>query len=380
MAKILVVTYTNSLDNYGQVLQYYATQEYLKSRGHDVSVHFDKSSFLTLCKRKIKQLKDILAVLIKGDNSKTVGIDKRSHVSEDDEKQQLLYKWQESIERTEKLHPRKFSVFKKKNFNIKYCPFSKLSKLHLDACVVGSDQTWSGIWGYYFLNWAPAGAKRIALAPSVGHKVYSKNEIAEAHVLLEKFDLITVREDNGVDFCKEAGRNDAIKILDPTFLLTSSEYLKIEKNHKQQSPFILLYLLGGEIEVKVEEIYSFAKRENLDVVYVASQGREDDYPKYYAEVGEWLSLIRDAKYVFTNSFHGMALSLIYHKNFLVFPLVGIMKGMNGRINDLSSILSLNNIYKNSLDAVKNSINYGFVDSIINKNRGVLSDELQKLNL
>lgn len=380
MAKIVVVTYTNALDNYGQVLQYYATQVYLEGRGHNVFVHYEGSSFLNTFKKKLKRIVNCYTSKPFFQKIELSPTDSSNLSEEEKEKQILFAKWQEVIERTEKLHSRRFKEFKKQHFHIKRCALSKLHNLHLDACVVGSDQTWSGIWDYFFLDWAPKGAKRIAIAPSVGHKVYSRNEIEKARVYLEKFDLITVREENGVEFCKEAGRDDAIKILDPTFLLSSADYAEIEKKHNQQTPYVLLYLLGGEIGIDVSEIYSFANKEGLDVVYVASQGREDDYPKYYAEVGEWLSLIHDAKYVFTNSFHGMAFSLIYHKPFLVFPLVGIMKGMNGRIYDLSHIMSLNKVYNGNLEAVKDEIDYDYVNYIVDKNKETLSENLKKINL
>ena len=35
MAKIGIITFNSTIDNYGQILQYLATQEYLKSLGHD---------------------------------------------------------------------------------------------------------------------------------------------------------------------------------------------------------------------------------------------------------------------------------------------------------------------------------------------------------
>jgi hypothetical protein len=37
--------------------------------------------------------------------------------------------------------------------------------------------------------------------------------------------------------------------------------------------------------------------------------------RYDASVGEWLGLIRNAEYVFTNSFHGCVFSVMFRKNF-----------------------------------------------------------------
>ena len=131
----------------------------------------------------------------------------------------------------------------------------------------------------------------------------------------------------------------------------------------------------------VSEIYKFAKKENLEVVYVASQGRKDNYPKYNAQVGQWLSLIKDAKYVFTNSFHGMSFSIIYKKQFMVFPIIGIMSSMNGRIMSLSKILNMDIVYGGDpITSVKNEIDYTEICSTISKNKEMLSTLLSQLDI
>ncbi|MDO5385375.1 MAG: polysaccharide pyruvyl transferase family protein, partial [Rikenellaceae bacterium] len=72
--------------------------------------------------------------------------------------------------------------------------------------------------------------------------------------------------------------------------------------------------------------------------------------KIYPNVDEWLSLIRNARYVVTNSFHGMVFSIIFNKPFVVIPLAGSFTRMNDRIFDtLSAVHLTERIYKNSLD-------------------------------
>lgn len=380
MAKILVYTLTGTVDNYGQVLQYYATQEFLAKRGHDVSVFIDKSPREFHPRRFLRHVRNVFS------HHPNIGqpeIDWRDSLNPiERRKQDMFDSWKRSTERNEKNHPRKFNNFRKKHFRITRFPYSKLHELQLDACVVGSDQTWSWIGEDNFLNWAPKNAKRLSIAPSVGHKIISEEDVKRAMPMLSKFDLVTVREDNGVDFCLRAGRDDVSKILDPTFLLTAEEYAKIEKIVDVKKPYLLLYLLGGEIDISLQNIYDFAQNEGLNIVYVASQGREDEFPKYYAQVGEWLFLIRNAKYVFTNSFHGMAFSLIYHRNFLVFPLVGIMEGMNGRIQNLAQIFQLTDrICTNSIfKGINDDINWFHIDNVITNNRAILSKLLRNINL
>lgn len=381
MSKILVVTFTNTVDNYGQVLQYYATQEFLSMRGHDVYVHRD---IPILDKRPTwrKIASKIKAALYSTFRPSPIQVDWRSQLSERERmKQELFDRWEESISRNEKIHPRNFNEFKSKYFHFLKHPRFYLNQLDLDACVVGSDQTWSTAWSYYYLEWAPKKAKRIAIAPSVGHKHFTDEEINQITPYIQKFDLITVREQNGLDLCLKAGYTKGEIILDPCFLLSSDDYFKLEEKNQSLRSYLLIYLLGGEIGVPVEKIYQFAKQKNLDVIYIASQGREDEFPKNYAKIGEWLSLIRDAKYVFTNSFHGMAFSIIYHKQFLTFPLIGIMKDMNGRIQTLAEQMKLQKrIFQNDLTEITSPIDYSYADDRIKINKELLSQRLTSIQL
>lgn len=374
MSKIIIVTFTDTVDNYGQVLQCYATQEYLKKRGHDVFIHMKKPMTFQIIRGLARRFKRLII--------KEKKRDWRDSLNEEDKAKQIIFdQWNEETIRSERSHPRYFNKFKKKYFQIENTSVEKLHTRNFDVCVVGSDQTWSGLNSYFFLRWAPKDAKRISIAPSVGHKQFNDNDVETIRSWLKDFDLVTVREDNGVELCVKAGRPDVKKILDPTFLLSSDEYSRIELPHNVRKPFILLYLLGGEIAMDVSEIYKFAKKENLEVVYVASQGRKDGYPKYHAQVGQWLSLIKDAKYVFTNSFHGMAFSIIYKKQFMVFPIIGIMSSMNGRVMSLSKILNMDIVYGGDpITSVKNEIDYTEICSTISKNKEMLSTLLSQLNI
>lgn len=126
----------------------------------------------------------------------------------------------------------------------------------------------------YLYQSVPNSIRRFSLAPSVGHKVFTTEEIARAAKSLKKFDFITVREQNGLDFCHKCGRTDAQLVLDPTFLIKSAKYDKYADMQGYIAPnhYVLLYLLGGEIEVDVQDIYNWAKTKGLEIVYVARLG------------------------------------------------------------------------------------------------------------
>lgn len=358
MAKIGIITFSQSLDNYGQVLQYLATQEYLESRGHHVNLIRQKSSS-NIIKEKARALKKWFRKRTKSYST--------------------FEKWGDCTIKYESLHPRYFEGFREKNCNIYPLDFSSYNK-YFDAFVVGSDQIWSAISPNTFLAFAKYDEIKFSLAPSIGNIVVDKHIILKVKDWLHDFKFITCREQSAVDMCRKAGRDDARLVLDPTFLIPKELYLKYASPMNKEGEYIFVYLLGADISIEISAIYEFAKKEGLKVKYVASQGREDDYPKEWATIPEWISLLANAKYVFTNSFHGMALSCIFQKQFLVFPIVGEMKGMNERIFNISKEFNCEQrICSGSIEKIKEPMDYKFIDNKIAVNIKTINGLLDSIN-
>lgn len=361
MAKIGVITFSNTLDNYGQVLQYISIQEYLKTRGHQVSLirHYYSSNVFKRLVRKIMRLFR--------QNQSTV----KARTTFD--------KWAECTKKYEALHPRHFEEFREKYCNIYNLRLPSYRR-NFDAFVVGSDQIWSSTSPFCFLNFAKYGEVKFSIAPSIGKMKVDNRVVSTIKDWLVDFKFITCREQSAVDMCRKAGREDAHLVLDPTFLIPKEAYLAYTSPGIMKDDYVFIYMLGADVSIDLSQIYEFAEKENLKVKYVASQGREDNYPKEWATIPEWISLLSNAKYVFTNSFHGMALSCIFKKQFLVFPIVGEMKGMNERIFNISKEFNCEDrIYGNSLYEVKNPINYDFIQLKIDANKEVIAQLLSTIN-
>lgn len=360
MAKIGIVTFYNTLDNYGQVLQYLAIQEYLASRGHSANliVLGKKPNVLLSFLRYGKSFYRLLRMSIKCDKS-------------------TYKKWERWSLRNDLLHPRHFNSFRKKHCNLAYIENYQYPKGLFDAFAVGSDQIWSALTPYSYLEFAKYGEIKFSIAPSIGKMLVDQHVISIVKKWLDDFNFITCREQSAVDMCRRAGREDAQLVLDPTFLISKDRYLKYSVPSVKNEDYIFIYMLGADIAVDLSEIYDFAKKEGLKVKYVASQGRNDMYSKKWATIPKWLTLLANAKYVFTNSFHGMALSCIFEKQFLVFPIVGEMKGMNERIFKIAKDFNCEDrIYSDSIDIVKQNIDYSFIRSVIVNNKDKI-DNLMK---
>lgn len=389
MVKIGVLTFSFTIDNYGQVLQYLATQEYLKSKGYH-AVLVEPSGWRTTktqrYKEKLRALINRIRVVLytmchffeKKANPVVINIPQEPSIER--EILAIFNQWKEITERKEKETPRFFEQFKKKYFNRQWGTYNDILESNYNAFCIGSDQTWSCAGWHMMLGWVPDGIKRFSIAPSMGLCTYTDEQINSFKSELNKFDFVTVREDNGLELCRRCGYFSAVKILDPVFLLSSDNYMNyVEEFNRDSIPYIFVYLLGGEIAPTMKEIIEFCKSSGYDVKYVESQGRDENFESIPATVGQWIGLVKNAAYVLTNSFHGMVMSIVFHKPYLVFPIVGILEDMNSRILDLSNQFKLNDrIYKNKLDPLFSSINWTSVDKKIEANKVVLDNLIANL--
>ena len=364
------MTFSNAVDNYGQVLQYLATQEFLRSCGYDAALLFPRGHRKTRWRRFRSRIRKLIAIVRKRFCLAWRHAASGHAVDELIEKRRAEFKrWNESIERNEALHPRFFQSFKRRHFNVFCGTYEDILEHGFRWFCAGSDQIWSGGGAKKFLfSWAPDDCCRFSIAPSVGLWSFTDSQLAIYKRQLPKYRFVTVREDNGLELCRLCGVENARRVLDPSFLLSASAYDGFSEPVHTERPYVLIYMLGAEVAVDVGDVMRFCAAEGLEVKYVASQGREDSHEKIYPTVGEWLSLVRGAKYVFTNSFHGMAFSVIYRKPFLVFPLTGIMSEMNGRVNGLAKQMNLQDrIYADDISAVKREIDWSNADREIGDN-------------
>ena len=350
MAKIGIYTFSSSVDNYGEVLQYLATQEYLKQRGH--------APYLLRIKMKMPVSYRIKRLVFSVINY----IKKKG-------KNDVFSEWHRWSDYYEKFHPRHFEEFRLQNFNIVSANDKTIESYNFDAYAAGSDQVWAGVAPIPFLQFPPEDVIRFSIASSTGNIAFDAKQIRRCSEYLKKFSFVTTREMSGVKLCSQSGYSNAYCVLDPTFLIDTSAYNNYAKHVKDEKGYIFLYLLGADVDIKVEQIFEFAKNSKLEVKYVASQGRHDSFEKEWASVPEWIGLLANAKYVITNSFHGTAISIIFHKQFLTLPITGELSRMNERIysilnrfNIKSRILNDCNIYR-----IFEEIDFSVADSEIKKN-------------
>ncbi len=321
--KIGILTFFDVL-NYGAVLQAYALQKVLSDMGHDVFlVNFQPKTLVQPYYRvKVRSL---------------------WHAT-----------YRARLVRRLRLFP-SFGKFEKKFLHVgaKYPTMQSLyeNPPKVDAYIVGSDQIWNFEFTesdkqFYFIPFLSGKAKKISYAASCGGN-YSFLKDSTTKALLKKFDNISVREKSlGLEL--EKNGIDSTVVLDPTLLLTDySEF--ITKNTR--GDYILVYNVSDN--QRFRDQLRYLKRETgLPVINIgANNFTMADYNLKGTAPQEWVNLFYHAKYVYTNSFHGVAFSVQFRKNFLYVPN---WQPSDSRILDFLSKIGLSSAVINDYDNI-NSI-------------------------
>ncbi|TYQ15971.1 UNVERIFIED_CONTAM: coenzyme F420-reducing hydrogenase beta subunit [Acetivibrio alkalicellulosi] len=213
-----------------------------------------------------------------------------------------------------------------------------------DAFVCGSDQIWSpsNFNAKYFLNFVEDPQKMIAYAPSIGlskiEDIYVKNRMEDN---ISRFVHLSIREEEGAKLIKEICNKEAKVVLDPTLLLTSNEWDTMNVSVGKSKPYILCYFLGNNAN-NWSHVYKLSKTTNIPLRIVPVFRL--DYERGYSVVdgvgpGEFLSLVKNASFICTDSFHGTAFSIIYNKPFYAYERF-TSKDENNQNSRIYNILKL----------------------------------------
>ena len=374
--KIGVVTHWRTTDNYGQILQCYALQKYLKLLGHEAFlIRYSPSS------EKIKSslLRSFLRKLLCACSAeRRKAYAKVRYYSS-------LYELNSELDKK-----RAFGEFREANLEVTEEVYSLYEQLRetppiADAYIVGSDQVWSpslaskdvGVW---YLDFAPQGTKRIAYAASVGRQ-FKESEKKILIDYLKKFTAISLREHSVFEYCQKIGFKDSKQVVDPTLLLPVTQFLSLaHTSEHSQSPYLFIYYLNvaSKEELYWSEVSEYVKSEGLGIRAVSSSGY---YPAMnlipevdneQLTIPEWISAIRNSNGVLTTSFHGTVFSILFHKPFVVIPLQNEYSSGNSRLTSFLGDLGLSDrilTNGNSVESIFNTaIDWEKVDSLVESKR------------
>lgn len=262
--------------------------------------------------------------------------------------------------RREEMRFSRFEQFAKTHIyiNSNITNWVQLEASDYDVFIVGSDIVWFQWPGFIrrikFLDFKNINNPiKIAYAASFGKNYIPPENIKSIKRCLADFSLVSVREKGAVELLASIGVPAAVHVCDPTLFLSREEWEKIEQKPTLDSigsdktiaeAYCFVYLLGND-KAQRDRICDICKREQLQVVTIPYiKGYETDEDGSYGDLGvkncapqEWIWLIHHARYVITDSFHGLVFSTIFSTKFITVKR-GESLDMNIRLTDYLSCI------------------------------------------
>lgn len=196
--------------------------------------------------------------------------------------------------------------------------------------MVASDQVWNyNLFGhsfdFYTLSFAGEDKVKISYATSFGSDSYNAPEEIKKRfsTAIRNFNCVSLREETGAEICKTEFGIQAQSVLDPVFIADEKTFNRlIEKSRAYKSnPYIFIYILSPD-ENTESIIIKYAGEKNLEpfcVKDVLSSAYELKgkwtLPTVNTYVEDWLCYLKNASYIFTDTYHAVCFSIIFRKNF-----------------------------------------------------------------
>ncbi len=237
-----------------------------------------------------------------------------------------------------------------------------------DAFITGSDQVWhpNAVCDEYLLGFVPSNKIKLSYAASIACKTLSNEVALRYKKAFASFNAISVRENDAAPLIKELYRGDVEWSLDPTLLLDAEDWRTLALPVNVGDNYVFCYFLGNDKESR-KLAQEYATQKGLKIVtlpHLLGAFRDcdrnfGDCKLYSVSPQQLISLIDNSKFVFTDSFHITAFSLILNKEFCAFSRDS-QKGMESRISSLLSIFELSDRFCNSEDRT----NLDYINSLM----------------
>ena len=356
--KAAVIT-MHSVCNYGTQLQAYATQEKLKQ-------YFDEVTFIDY-RRPDTYGMGLVNSFAKGNILKGLAV------------LPTIFYWKKV-----------FGSFQNKYLNISKKKYLKLSDFDnfediADVYFSGSDQVWNTGWNNgiippLYLSFVPDNKPRYAYSSSFGKSKLDEKDIEDSKKYLQKFDMISVREESGVGIIKnQLNIDNAIRIVDPTLAMPIEFWRNLAPKRKIKEDYILIYNLNRskEFDEYAEQLakktgyklYRFCTR--VDQIF--RNGKSIVIP----EIFDFISLVDNAKIVLTDSFHATAFSI----NLNTEPICIYPDNYSGRLSDFLKLVGATQRHAkdyNDFEVIDRHVDFERVNQILDEERNKVDEFLKDI--
>lgn len=222
------------------------------------------------------------------------------------------------------------------------CPFYDTAEEY-DLIIYGADTIWECYKGYGYdaTYWGSDKLKskqKITFSASGTLKNFSEESDRLFRKYLDNFQKISVREDVLAEYLRPFTSKPIVHTCDPTFLLTAADYSKIMSERLVADEYAVIY--NRQLGAKLFEVAkAVQQKSSLRTIVLKGDGCLYDCNERMLRVdigpSEFLSLISYSSYVLAASFHAVAFSIVFEKQFNT-----IMKSGAERVESLLRKLEL----------------------------------------
>ena len=252
-----------------------------------------------------------------------------------------------------------------------------------DIYLNGSDQIWNvetangEVDRVLFMDFLDNDSIRAAYAGSFGKDDFSDESLKEIKKYLDKYSAISVREKSGVSILEKIGIKESRWVLDPTFLLRTTDWDKIAGKIKLPNKYLLVYNLNRNPRIS-QIAMKIATKKNLKIVNMAQSLTFVKGAKniLYPTPNTFITMFKNAEYVVTDSFHGTAFSINFEKQFVCIPA----PRFNARLESILELINESDrlLLTDDISIVDREINYNIVSSIIEEERKIADKFIDKI--
>lgn len=275
---------------------------------------------------------------------------------------------------------RKLHAFLLKEMNMSTeCDIHNISQLrcNYDKFVIGSDITWGmdiiDSDMTFFLDFESERNKKAAFAASIGNPWTSRDK-EKIKPLLSEFDFIAVREEESADWVQELTGNRPVVVCDPTMLLTGTDWKRFCFRSTDKDEYVLVYFDNNNGDC-LTNARQYAHKHGLAVKMIGygAPRKDVDIVRPYS-LEQFLSLISNAAFVITASYHGMLFSIYFQKEFAYYN-----RAHKSRMNTLAEKLGVQGRDGSRYDVMDMPlINYCSVNRSVEKYRNDSTEVLKEL--
>ena len=272
--------------------------------------------------------------------------------------------YQKIDERIESVKPFNQSI---KHSDFVYSPDTiQRAEEQYDVFVSGSDQVWyPDVFCPAFSLSFVKNKKKFSYAASIASNVIPAEKKDYYRESLVGYEAISVRETKAKELLEDLGITNIQVVLDPVFLISEKEWSTIAEDRIIEDKYLFCYFLGDD-DTSRNLARDIAKRRGLKIAtipYLQNKYRRcdngfGDYALSKVSPNSFLSLIRNAECILTDSFHACAFSIIFKKQFYVCERIG-GESMNSRIHEIVNLINSEERYLNS----KELFSYEYIDSL-----------------